>query len=156
MIKITRFSFGGTAAVVTNMALIIGLYAADATQSAIVSSLLIVALADNLTDSLSIHIYQESERLEPREAFRVTIANFFARLVISLMFVVFVLLFPIGVATVMSLLWGALLLILISIAIARDRGVSPLSEIAKHTTAALVVVLASQAVGAWVPRLLHG
>lgn len=156
MIGITRFSFGGTAAVVTNMALIIGLTAATATRSAIISSLMIVALADNLTDSLSIHIYQESERMESKEAFRVTVANFFARLAVSLLFVLFVLLLPLAMAAAMSLLWGALLLIFISIAIARDRGVSPASEIVKHVTAALIVIAASQALGAWIPQLLQG
>lgn len=70
--KATQFSFGGTAAVVTNMALISGLTTVSAAKTAIVSGLLIVAVADNLTDSLSIHLYQESEHLEPRAGPEVT------------------------------------------------------------------------------------
>ncbi len=67
MIKITRYSFGGTCAIVSpRMALITGLNAATATVSAIIGSLMIVVLADNLAASLRIHIYRESERLEPR------------------------------------------------------------------------------------------
>jgi hypothetical protein len=62
MIKTTRISFGGTAAIVTSMALIVGLDAANAGRAAMVSALLIAAVADNLTDSLSVHMYQESER----------------------------------------------------------------------------------------------
>ena len=155
MFKTSRFSFGGTAAIVTNMALVIGLNAASATRPTIISSLLIVALADNLTDSLSIHIYQESERLEPKAAFRVTVANFLARLAVSLIFVLFVLLLPMPVATVVSLLWGTLLLLSISMVIAHDRGVSMVRECAKHVVAALLVIVVSQAVGAWIPRLLH-
>jgi hypothetical protein len=154
--KITHFSFGGTAAIVTNVALVIGLSAAGAAKSAIISSLMIVAVADNLTDSLSIHIYQESKRLERKEALRVTVANFVTRLAVSLIFVLFVLLLPIDVATLVSLLWGVLLLVVISYVIARDRHVSAISEILKHITAALVVVLSSQAVGAWIPHLLAG
>jgi len=64
MIKPTRISFGGTAAIATSMALIVGLDAANAGRTVIVSALLIAAVADNLTDSLSVHMYQESERLE--------------------------------------------------------------------------------------------
>jgi hypothetical protein len=45
--KIGNVSFGGTAAIVTSVALIFGLDAATATKSTIVSGLLIVALADN-------------------------------------------------------------------------------------------------------------
>lgn len=74
MIKTTRISFGGTAAIVTSMALITGLDAANAGRAAMVSALLIAAVADNLTDSLSVHMYQESERLEEKEAFMGTVA----------------------------------------------------------------------------------
>jgi len=76
MIKPTRISFGGTAAIVTSMALIAGLDAAKAGRAIMVSALLIAAVADNLTDSLSVHMYQESERLEEREAFVGTLTNF--------------------------------------------------------------------------------
>ncbi|OGA48047.1 MAG: hypothetical protein A3F74_14315 [Betaproteobacteria bacterium RIFCSPLOWO2_12_FULL_62_58] len=61
---IRNFSFGAAAAIVTSMGLIIGLDAAAATKAAILSGLLIVAIADNLTDSLSVHMYQEAERLD--------------------------------------------------------------------------------------------
>jgi hypothetical protein len=56
MIRTTRISFGGTAGIVTSMALIVGLDAANAGRAAIMSALLIAAVADNLTDSLSIHM----------------------------------------------------------------------------------------------------
>src|SRR5512143_3698529 len=99
--KIGNVSFGGTAAIVTSVALIFGLDAATATKSAIVSGLLIVALADNLTDALSMHIYQESERrLEAREAFILTWSNFVTRLAVALTFVLLVLLLPVGSALV--------------------------------------------------------
>lgn len=94
MVKATRFSFGGTAAVVTSMALIMGLQAAAATRPAIVSGLLIVAVADNLSDSLSIHMYQESESLEPKAAFRSTVTNFATRLLATLAFILLVVSVP--------------------------------------------------------------
>ena len=155
MVKATKFSFGGTAAIVTNMALIIGLNAATATRSAIVSGLLIVALADNLTDSLSIHMYQESERLESREAFQSTLTNFATRFLVSLTFVLFVLTLPIATATIVSVIWGVTLLVALSIVIARQRLVGVASEIAKHLTTAVAVIFISRALGAWIPLYLH-
>ena len=68
MLNPRKFSFGGTSAVVTSMGLIIGLGAAGAGKATIVSGLLIVGFADNMTDSLSIHMYQEAEKLEERTA----------------------------------------------------------------------------------------
>ena len=58
-INLTRISFGGASAIVTSTGLIIGFGAAAVSRSTIVAGLLIVGLADNVTDALSIHIYQE-------------------------------------------------------------------------------------------------
>ena len=58
-----------------------------------VSAPLIAAVADNLTGSLSVHMYQESERLEEREAFIGTLTNFATRFIVCLSFVLIVTLF---------------------------------------------------------------
>jgi hypothetical protein len=94
MIKPNRISFGGTAAIVTSMALIAGLDAARAQKTTMVSALLIAAVADNLTDSLSVHMYQESQRIEQREVFFGTLANFATRLLVCLSFVGIVVICP--------------------------------------------------------------
>ena len=86
MFDLRGVSFGSPAAIVTSMALIVGLDAATATKAQVVGALLIIGIADNLTDSLSVHIYQEAERLAERQALRTTVCNFFARLVVSLSF----------------------------------------------------------------------
>lgn len=151
MVSISRFSFGGTAAIVTSMALIVGLNAATATKATIISGLLVVALADNLTDSLSIHIYQESERLEERNAFITTLTNFTTRLVLSISFMLLVLLLPITHAIIVSVIWGFSLLIALTYMLARERNVSVASEVFKHVAVALMVIIASQSIGAWIP-----
>jgi hypothetical protein len=56
MRSLRRISFGATSATVTSMGLITELGAAAAEKATILSGLLIVALADNLTDSLSLHV----------------------------------------------------------------------------------------------------
>jgi hypothetical protein len=150
-VKIGNVSFGGTAAIVTSVALVFGLDAATATKSTIVSGLLIVALADNLTDALSMHIYQESERrLTTREAFIATWSNFVARLLLALTFVVLFLLLPVGPAVVASAAWGVGLLTLLTWALARERKVSFASELAKHFGLAFAVILASRAIGTFI------
>lgn len=132
------------------MALITGLGAADAAKRTIVSALLIAAIADNLTDSLSVHIYQESERLEKREAFIGTLTNFAARLGLCLSFVLLVAVFPMSVATALALLWGIALLATLSWILARERHIAPVTEVAKHVIVAIVVIAASKAIGQWI------
>src|SRR5690242_18138672 len=105
MIRPSRISFGGTAAIVTSMALIAGLEAADAGKAGVISGLLIAAVADNLSDSLSVHMYQESERLEQKDAFIGTVANFATRFVVCVSFVLIVGLLPKRLATVWGVAW---------------------------------------------------
>jgi VIT1/CCC1 family predicted Fe2+/Mn2+ transporter len=152
--RINRFSFGSAAGVVACVALVVGLGAAGAPKSVIVSSLLIVALADNLTDSLSIHIYQESERLPVREAFLATTSNFASRLVVSLSFILLVLALSIRGAVAAALAWGLFLLGLLSWIIARQRRVRPIPEVAKHLFVALVVIVLAELIGEWIPALI--
>lgn len=146
-LQIRNFSFGGTGAIVTNMGLIIGFYEATVTKAMMLTGLLIVAIADNLTDSLSIHIYQESEQLEEGEAFRATLANFAVRLGLSLSFVFLVAVLPIGVVTVASIIWGMFLLIGLTYLVARSRKRPVLSEIWKHVAVAVAVIFISKIIG---------
>ena len=145
--QIRNYSFGATSAIVTSIGLIIGLDAATAARTTILGGLLIVAIADNLTDSLSVHIYQESERLEPKAAFRTTLINFATRLGLSLSFVLLMIILPLRVAVAASMLWGLVLLTVVSYAVARSRQLPVLREIAKHVAVAAVVMLASKIIG---------
>ncbi len=150
MRKINRISFGGTAAIVTSMALIVGLNAVDASHKTIISALLIAALADNLTDSLSVHIYQESERLSQREAFIGTLTNFATRLALCLSFAALIVLLPSALALGAALAWGTFLLAALSWVVARARQASALSEVTKHLVVAALVILVSHLIGSWI------
>jgi VIT1/CCC1 family predicted Fe2+/Mn2+ transporter len=145
-----RYSYGSTAAILTSVGLIVGLGAASVSRAAVLSSLLIIALADNLTDSLSIHIYQESENLEGHAAFRSTVTNFVARLLVALSFVAIVAALPGRTVPAAATVWGLLLLGALTFVLSRARQVSPWREITKHLVVAVVVVAASRLVGGWI------
>jgi VIT1/CCC1 family predicted Fe2+/Mn2+ transporter len=147
MLDLRKISFGGTAAIVTSMALIVGLKAATASRSAVIGSLLIIGIADNLTDSLSVHTYQEAERLDQREALHTTVANFIARFLISATFILIVLLLPAAIAIPLTIGWGFLLLAVLSHLLARVRHVSSAMEILKHCAVAVVVIAISRVIG---------
>ncbi len=153
MIDPRKLTFGSTAAIVTSMALIVGLDATTASMGALLSSILISGLADNLTDSLSVHIYQESEKLPERQAFRTTVINFIARFSVSLTFVLLLVALPRLTAVRLSIIWGFFLLSALSYLLARARAVSAWSEIWKHDAVAVIVILMSRAIGAWILRV---
>ena len=154
MFKTKKISYGGTAAVVTSMALISGLSAADATKPVIVSAILIAALADNLTDALSIHIYQESEQINKKEAFTGTITNFLTRLLFGISFVPLVGLFPLSYVAKAAIIWGMLLLAMLTYLVARERKMKPLPEVLKHLAVAVAVITVSVMIGHWIGSVL--
>ncbi len=149
MVKATRISFGGTAAIVTSMALLVGLYAANAGKASVIGALLIIAVADNLIDSLSIQMYEESERLDKREAFLRTLSNFATRLLVGLTFVVIVVLFW-KHAVAVGVTWGMTLLSAMSYIFARGRNTSAITETLKYVGVAMLVISVSEGIGYWI------
>jgi len=146
-LRLPTVSFGAVSAIVTSIGLIVGLGTAGISTPTIIGGLLIVGLADNLTDSLSIHVYQESEKLEQQAAFEATISNFVTRLLISISFVIFTLAFSSATAVFISLAWGIALLTGLTWLVARSRGANVTTEVFKHLAVAAVVIAASRATG---------
>lgn len=141
------FSFGAASAIVTSTGVIIGFGAAGLAKSAIIAGLLIVGLTDNLTDALSIHIFQESELQEEGTVFRTTLINFATRLAISLSFVALVLCLDGLPLLIAAVAWGGSLLSGLTWSVARQRGAGAPIEILKHLAVAAAVIVASRAIG---------
>ena len=150
MAKLTTLSYGGTAAIVTGMGLVVAFDAGTTSKATLVSSLLVVAIADNLADSLAIHVYQESENLDPRKAFRSTVANYVTRLVVAGSFVILAVVMPAPGLVPVVLAWGMALLCALTYFVARARGVAPGLEVLKHLAVAIVVIVVSRGIGAWI------
>jgi hypothetical protein len=146
-LSLPAVSVGTASAIVTSMGVIIGFGVASISKPTIIAGLLIVGLADNVTDSLSIHIYQESERLEHHAAFRATIGNFAARLIISLSFVFLAFTFSSAAMILVCLIWGALLLATLTWFVAKNRNANVMTETLKHLAVAAVVIAASLVTG---------
>jgi hypothetical protein len=56
-LKKNKFLFGSTAVIITNLALVVGLETSINVKLNIVASILVIAIADNISDTLGIHIY---------------------------------------------------------------------------------------------------
>lgn len=62
-----KFSFGATSSTITSLGIIFGLLTSGNPKASVIGSLLVVAVADNIADSLGIHIYRESTATKKRE-----------------------------------------------------------------------------------------
>jgi VIT1/CCC1 family predicted Fe2+/Mn2+ transporter len=146
----TRFSFGATSAIITNLGIITGLDTLTHPKLSIIGALLVIALADNLSDSFGIHIYQESEHIGKKEVWLSTLTNFLTRLFVSSTFIILIIVLPIRLAAVCSVIWGLLILTVMTYTIAKHQKISPYSAIFIHLTIAVIVVVASNFIGAFV------
>jgi vacuolar iron transporter family protein len=151
--KLSNYIFGSAAAIVTNVCLIVGLGSADTGKAPIIGALLMIAIADNISDSLGIHLYKESEGYEGKMSLLATALSFLARLVVSLSFVAIVLAFSVSHAIPIAIFWGLLLLTLISYLITKSRKQrSSILEIGKHLSVAVVIIALSRLVGYLIAR----
>ena len=149
--KLTNFTFGGSSAIITNISLIVGMGSAIS-KPAIIGSLLIIAIADNISDSLGIHIYRESEYSGIQEPLMAAAGNFVARFIVSLSFIGIMLAFSINKAEIISAVWGLFLLAAISYLISRRNNNKPFPEVAKHIVVAVIVISASKYAGYLISR----
>ncbi|MDD5530398.1 MAG: hypothetical protein PHX21_10300 [bacterium] len=156
MSKIAKFSMGATAAIITSMGLIAGLAYGKGAKSSIIAGLLIVAIADNISDSLGIHIYKESEGVSRREINLSTYGNFIVRLILAFSFIAIVLLLPPQVAFVVSSIWGLGLLSILSYSIAKTKQTSTTLEIIWHLIVAIGVIVGSKLLGSLIySKIVH-
>jgi len=142
----TRFSFGATAAIITNLAIIVGLRIGNV-KLTIIGAMLVIAIADNVSDSLGIHVYQESEGLDAKEVWFSTSTNFLTRVLVSFSFIFLVYFLPINMAVIVSIIWGLLLLSGMSYIIAKGKGINPVLAVLEHLAIAVVVIIASNFIG---------
>ena len=143
----SRYSFGATSAILTSLAIIVGLGGAANPKMSIVAALMVLAVADNISDSLGIHVYRESQFKDHRGNRIHTVSNYLARLLITRIFVLLVWFLPMQAALISSLVIGMLLLCILSYFIAIYHNSSPLWEIAEHLGIAVIVLVASSFLG---------
>jgi VIT1/CCC1 family predicted Fe2+/Mn2+ transporter len=145
-----HYTFGASSAIITNLALITALDASSSAKTGILGGLLVIAIADNLSDALGIHIHQETEFSKASEVWFSTFTNFSTRLLISAVFMVLVLLLPMRAAVIGSIAYGLSVLAIISFVVAREKKRNPYLLAFEHVAVAALVVVTSHHVGKWI------
>jgi len=153
MTHLTRFSFGATSAIVTSLALIVGLSKNINPKLTIIGSLLVIAIADNVSDSLGIHIFQESDLKKPKVVSVSTFSNFFTRFLVVLIFVLLVAFLPIDYAVIVSIVLGISLLSVLSYFIGKEQKTNPYLSILEHVAIAILIIVASYFLREWIMNI---
>jgi len=151
-----KYLFGSTSAIITELALIVGLSNSVNARSNMIAGILVIAVADNISDTLGIHIYQEAEGLTKKEVWLSSCTNFLARFLVSMVFILLVALLPLKSAIICSIILGLLIIAIISYDMAAYKQMNPYKTMMNHIVIALIVILASTFLSNWIgTRILH-
>lgn len=141
-------SFGLTSGVITTLGLLVGLSAGTSSRVAVLGGIFTIAVADSMSDALGIHVAEESEGVHTqREVWTATLATFVTKLLTAVTFAIPVVLLDLEVAVGVAIVWGAALLTVLSLDLARRQDVNPRPLIIEHLGVAALVVIAAHFVG---------
>jgi len=148
------FSFGLTSGIITTLGLIVGLNSSTHSTSVVIGGILVIAVADALSDSLGIHVSEESENKHTtREIWESTIATFLSKFVFALTFIFPFLLFSLNTAIIVSVIYGLSLIAIFSYYIAHKEKVKSYKVIIEHLVIAIIVIFVTNYVGKFVSGL---
>ena len=147
----TGISFGLTSGVITTLGLMVGLHSGTHSAIAVIGGVITIAIADALSDALGIHISEEAKNTQtPKQIWVSTIMTFLTKFVVALSFVIPLLIFTLGTAIIVSVIWGMSIVTILSYQLARRQGVTPAKVIAEHLGLTVAVIALTHFVGDWV------
>jgi VIT1/CCC1 family predicted Fe2+/Mn2+ transporter len=147
----TGIFFGATSGAITTIGLMVGLHAGTESLVAVLGGILVVAVADAMSDAMGIHLAQEADPDSTSDhIWAATFWTFGTKLVVALTFSLPLLWLPLQTAVIVSVSWGLLVIVLLSVLIARIQRVNALPVITEHLAIAMLVVTVSYFIGTWV------
>jgi vacuolar iron transporter family protein len=143
----TGMCFGLTSGIITTLGMIVGLQSGTHSVLAVIGGILTLAVADAFSDSLGMHVSQESNKKKDREIMESTASIFLVKLIFPLSFLIPIVLLSLDAAIIADVLWGMIVLAALSYFIAKSNGTKPLNVITEHVGVATVVVFVTHYVG---------
>jgi len=143
--------FGTTSGVITTCGLLVGLAAGTGSLEAVLGGILVIAVADSMSDALGIHVSEESSPgSDTRQVWTATLVTFLSKLVVACSFALPFFFTSLETASLIALCWGASLLVLLSWRLAQLQSTPALPVIGEHLLVGSLVVVLSHGVGVWV------
>jgi len=150
----TGLSFGLTSGIITTLGLMVGLHSGTHSQKIVMAGILVIAVADAFSDALGIHISEESDRqVNTKEVWESTISTFLSKFIVALTFIVPVLFLELSLAIIVSIIWGLLLIAILSFYVAKQQNQSPPLIILEHLFITVLVIIVTYYIGNWVNAL---
>ena len=148
-------SYGVVSGVVTTLGLMIGLIGSGASKNTAIAGVLTIAFADALSDSLGMHVSEESnKKSSARQIWRTTFATAFGKMFLGISLALPIIIFPLNVGVIVDVIYGAVALILISYFIAKKNGEKIQNVLFEHLLIGFVVIAGSLMIGKLIQFLI--
>ena len=142
------FSFGLTSGIITTLGLIVGLHSSTHSDLAVIGGVLVIAIADALSDAFGIHISEEAENKHSnKEVWESTAATFISKFFFASTFIIPILILKLDIAIIVSVIWGLLLISVFSWYMAKFQKTSAIKIVSEHLIIAVVVIIITHYVG---------
>ena len=147
--------FGLTSGVITTLGLIVGINVITESRLAVISSIITIAIADAISDGFGIHIVEETNiKNSKKNIWLASFYTFLAKFIVALSFMIPVILFSLQQAIRISVIWGFIIIILLSYSMAVQRKESKIKMIISHVIITSIVLFLVYSVGKIVSFLL--
>lgn len=145
------FSFGLTSGIITTLGLIVGLHSTSGSKNIVIGGVLVIAIADALSDALGMHMSEEAENVHTeKEIWESTIMTFLTKFFMAMTFVIPIILFSLSTAIIVSIIWGLSWITVFSYRMAREQNNHKLKVVSEHLIIAIFVIVITHYIGDWV------
>jgi len=148
--------FGLTSGIITTLGLIIGLYSSTNSKAVVLAGILVIAIADALSDGFGVHISEESgsKSITTKEIWENSISTFFFKFIFAIIFIIPILLLSLKAAVITGIILGLILLTLFSYYIAKQHRKNPTKVIIEHLIIAIIVIIITYYIGKFSATLI--
>ncbi len=146
--------FGVTSGIITTLGLIMGLASGTQSKAVVIAGIVTVAVADSLSDSLGIHVSEESKNSRKKHTWTSAISATLSKFSVVMSFLVPLLLLEFFWAIAVSILWGSVMLGVFSYYMAVENNDTPWKVVGEHLLIAAIVVVITHYAGQLVNLLV--
>jgi len=140
--------FGLTSGVITTLGIIVGLNAGTHSKLAVLAGMVVLAIADALSDAIGIHISEEAEgEHSAKEIWEATLFTFSSKFAFTLTFVPMIIFLEISAAILASVVWGLFLIVIVSFYTAKLQNKNVHRAITEHLLVTILVIVFAHYLG---------
>jgi VIT1/CCC1 family predicted Fe2+/Mn2+ transporter len=148
-------SFGLTSGVITTLGMIVGVNASTSSRLAVIAAIVAIAIADAFSDSVAMHVSEESEGIHTKkDIWEATLTTFLTKFILALTFVIPIWFLALDIAVVVDIVWGLSIMTTFNILLAQSQEENVPRVVSEHLVIAIIVVVITYIVGSFLSTIV--